>query len=66
MENWAVLSGRLRDLEARGVIERHVMPTSPPLVEYQLSSLGRELLPAIMSIVEVGSRLLLRDAFGER
>lgn len=50
MENWAVLSGRLRDLEARGVIERHVMPTSPPSVEYQLTSLGWELLPAIMSL----------------
>jgi len=57
-----VITGRLRDLEHRGVITRTVMPTSPPTVEYGLTALGRELLPAIRSIVEVGSRLLLRDA----
>lgn len=56
-----VLTGRLRDLEARGVLERRVMATSPPTVEYELTALGRDLLPAIRSIVEVGSRLLLRD-----
>lgn len=56
-----VLTSRLRDLEARGVLERNVMPTSPPSVEYALTSLGRELLPAITSIVEVGTRLLLRE-----
>ena len=38
------------------------MPISPPIVEYELTSLGRELLPAIRSIVQVGSRLLLRDS----
>ncbi|TIX20630.1 MAG: transcriptional regulator, partial [Mesorhizobium sp.] len=32
--------------------------------EYGLTSLGQELLPAIRSIVEVGSRLLLRDSSG--
>ncbi|CAB3809961.1 hypothetical protein LMG27177_06977 [Paraburkholderia fynbosensis] len=60
-----VLTGRLRDLEARGVLERNVLATSPPSVEYALTSLGRELLPAITSIVEVGSRLLLREASGK-
>ncbi|WP_414444680.1 winged helix-turn-helix transcriptional regulator [Burkholderia sp. 22PA0106] len=60
-----VLSGRLRDLEGRGVIRRNVMATSPPSVEYELTSLGQELLPAITSIVEVGSRLLLRDSSKE-
>ena len=57
-----VMTARLRDLERRGVLTRSVMPTSPPTVEYELTSLGQELLPAIKSIVEVGSRLLLRDA----
>jgi len=60
-----VLTGRLRDLEARGVLGRSVLATSPPSVEYALTSLGRELLPAITSIVEVGSRLLLRETSGE-
>ncbi|NVN12824.1 winged helix-turn-helix transcriptional regulator [Nguyenibacter vanlangensis] len=56
-----VLTSRLRDLEHRGVLGRSVMPTSPPTVEYDLTPLGRELLPAIKAIVDVGSRLLLRD-----
>jgi DNA-binding HxlR family transcriptional regulator len=57
-----VMTSRLRDLETRGVLTRNVMPTSPPTVEYELTDLGKELLPAIKSIVEVGSRLLLRDS----
>jgi DNA-binding HxlR family transcriptional regulator len=52
-----VLSARLRELEARGVIVRTVVPTSPPSVEYSLTDLGRELVPAISAIAEVGRRL---------
>ncbi|HYE52147.1 MAG TPA: helix-turn-helix domain-containing protein [Azospirillaceae bacterium] len=52
-----VLSARLRELEARGVVTRTVAPTSPPSVEYALTVLGRELLPALAAIVEVGRRL---------
>ena len=36
-----VLSQRLRELEGRGVIQRVVLPTSPPSVEYSLTPLGR-------------------------
>ncbi len=52
-----VLSRRLSELEARGVLERHVKPTSPPSVEYQLTPLGAELIPALEAIVDVGHRL---------
>lgn len=52
-----VLSARLRDLEAKGVLTRKVMPTSPPSVEYALTDLGRQLVPAIAAIVEVGHKL---------
>lgn len=52
-----VLSGRLRDLADKGVVERQVMPTSPPSVEYRLTSLGEELVPAIRTIVSIGERL---------
>ncbi|WP_297513998.1 helix-turn-helix domain-containing protein [uncultured Caulobacter sp.] len=55
-----VLSRRLRDLRDRGVVERHVMPTSPPSVEYGLTPLGSELIPALAAIVEVGHRLKSR------
>ena len=52
-----VLSARLRELESKGVITRNVMPTSPPSVEYSLTDLGRELVPAIAAIMQVGVRL---------
>ncbi|MEQ8346015.1 MAG: helix-turn-helix domain-containing protein [Sneathiellaceae bacterium] len=52
-----VLSTRLRDLERRGVVTRTVMPTSPPSVEYALTPLGEELMPAIAAIAEVGHKL---------
>ena len=52
-----LLTTRLRRLEVDGVLERTVMPTSPPTVEYALTELGRELLPAISAIVDVGHRL---------
>lgn len=56
-----VLSARLRELESKGVVARRVMPTSPPSVEYELTELGRELLPAIQAIIAVGTKLVLRE-----
>src|SRR5262252_890638 len=50
-----MLTARLRELEEKGVVERQVMPTSPPSVEYSLSELGQELVPVIDSIVRVGT-----------
>lgn len=52
-----VLSTRLKDLEERGVLSRTVLPTTPPSVEYALTDLGEDLVPAIRAIVEVGSKL---------
>jgi DNA-binding HxlR family transcriptional regulator len=37
------------------------MPTTPPTVEYALTELGQELIPAIRAIVNVGSKLRLRE-----
>jgi DNA-binding HxlR family transcriptional regulator len=42
-----MLSERLRDLEAAGLIERKVIPSSPPKVEYRLTDRGRRLGPVI-------------------
>src|SRR5690242_18607311 len=42
-----VLSARLHELQDRGVVRRRVVPTSPPSVEYELTELGHELIPAI-------------------
>lgn len=52
-----VLSQRLRELEAKRVVTRTVMPTSPPSAEYALTELGRELVPALAAIAAVGTKL---------
>ncbi|CAG1013440.1 hypothetical protein RHIZO_04506 [Rhizobiaceae bacterium] len=44
------------------MVERTVMPTSPPSVEYALNELGRRLVPAIKAIAEVGEELQRRAA----
>lgn len=56
-----VLSQRLKELEARGVINRTIQPTTPPSVEYALTALGTELVPALHAIVEVGHRLKMLE-----
>lgn len=57
-----VLSARLRELEAKGLITRRVLTTSPPSAEYALTELGRELIPAIKAIVDVGMKLKMQLA----
>lgn len=52
-----VLSARLRELQERGVAVRRVIDSSPPSVEYQLTDLGAQLVPALEAIAEVGYRL---------
>ena len=52
-----VLTARLRELEAKGLVTRNVVASSPPSVEYALTDLGHELIPAIKAIVHVGMRL---------
>ena len=52
-----VLSTRLRELTEKGVVERRVVETSPPSVEYSLSPLGKQLIPVIETIVHVGAKL---------
>ena len=42
-----MLSERLRDLEAAGLVQRNVIPSSPPTVEYRLTIKGRRLAPII-------------------
>lgn len=52
-----VLSQRLKELEARGVLTRNIQSTTPPSVEYTLTPLGLELVPALNAIVEIGHKL---------
>lgn len=57
-----MLSLRLKEMEAMGVVDRTVSDTSPPSVEYSLTPLGRELVPAIEAIARVGIKLKREQA----
>jgi DNA-binding HxlR family transcriptional regulator len=45
-----LLSERLRDLEARGVVARDVQPGPPVRVTYALTAMGRSLEPALAEL----------------
>ena len=45
-----LLSRRLRELEAAGVVERSVHEGTPPRVSYALTEMGQELEPAIREL----------------
>lgn len=45
-----LLSERMKELEARGVVLRIVRPGRPVRVEYQLTDMGRELEPAVREL----------------
>src|SRR5687768_2262182 len=59
-------SARLRELQGNGFISRRVVATTPPSAEYELTELGRELLPAFEAIARVGARLKSRHADDRR
>jgi DNA-binding HxlR family transcriptional regulator len=46
-----MLSERLRDLEAARLLEREVIPSSPPTVEYRMTETGQRLEPIIEAMV---------------
>lgn len=45
-----LLSERLKELEAEGVVERLVTPTTPVKVEYRLTDKGRALVPVVEAV----------------
>jgi DNA-binding HxlR family transcriptional regulator len=45
-----LLSERMKELEARGIVERAVSPASPVRVEYALTGMGAELAPALREL----------------
>jgi DNA-binding HxlR family transcriptional regulator len=57
-----MLSTRLKEMEAVGIVDRAVIDSSPPSVEYSLTPLGRELIPAIEAIARVGYKLKREQA----
>jgi DNA-binding HxlR family transcriptional regulator len=53
-----LLSERMKELEARGIVERTVHPGPPLRVEYSLSEMGRELEPALSELQRWAGRWL--------
>src|ERR687888_521739 len=45
-----LLSERMKELEGRGVVARHVEPGPPVRVTYSLTPMGRELQPALQEL----------------
>jgi len=53
-----LLSERMKELEARGLVCRTVRPGRPVRVEYALTEMGRELAPAVYELERWAQRWL--------
>ena len=53
-----LLSERMKELEARGIVERRVQPDAPVKVEYALTDMGHELAPALQQLKSWSHRWL--------
>jgi DNA-binding HxlR family transcriptional regulator len=53
-----LLSERMKELEAHGVVRRTVCPGRPVRVEYELTEMGRELAPAVHELERWAKRWL--------
>lgn len=61
-----MLSERLKELEAEGIVIREVIPDTPVRTEYRLSQKGRDLAPVIEAIEAWSHRWLDPDEFDPR
>ena len=53
-----LLSERLKELEAEGIVEREVLDGAPVRVEYRLTEKGRALEPAVRALKQWGREWL--------
>lgn len=53
-----MLTRCLRELEELGLISRYSYETIPPSVTYQLTEMGKELLPALNGLYEWGEKYM--------
>jgi DNA-binding HxlR family transcriptional regulator len=56
------LTQRLRELEAQGLVQRHVYAEIPPHVEYSLTPKGRQIQPVMVALHQVGSQWLEQES----
>ncbi|KAG8148438.1 winged helix-turn-helix transcriptional regulator [Burkholderia catarinensis] len=57
-----LLTLQLRELEADGIVMRHVYPQVPPKVEYELTPFGQTLAPILVSLREWGEAYQARES----
>jgi DNA-binding HxlR family transcriptional regulator len=57
-----MLSERLQELEAEGIVERRVIPETPVRVEYALTQKGRSLAHAIGAISQWADKWIVPEA----
>lgn len=60
-----LLSQRLKELEAEGIIVRTIVPTTPAHSLYTLSPRGRELMAALQPLVEWGVAARRAESAGD-
>ena len=53
-----LLSERLKDLEAEGLVVRTVTPTTPVRIEYTLTEMGADLMTALVAVEDWAQRWL--------
>jgi len=53
-----LLSERMKELEARGIVERRVLPDAPARVEYAVTDMGHELAPTLKQLKSWSHRWL--------
>jgi len=53
-----LLSERMKELEAKGLVERRVIHSTPARVEYELTDMGRDLAGAMGELAAWGRRWL--------
>jgi DNA-binding HxlR family transcriptional regulator len=56
-----LLSERMKELEARGLVARHVEPGPPVRVTYELTAMGHELQPALTELRSWARQWLAAD-----
>lgn len=64
--NPATFSQRLKFLEEQGLIRRLPVSEAPPHVEYELTEMGRDLLPVLDALARWAEKWLLREPRSSR
>ena len=59
-----LLSERMKELEARDIVERHVSDGTPTKVSYELTEKGRQLAPALAELIRKDDHRLA-DSYSE-